>query len=80
MLIPQESSSGKCRRQGSGRANLAELRCQLAEPAGLNDAYRQRLTDLATRVARIQALGNEYARVELSDYVQRAESAVAIAH
>lgn len=72
MLSPQESSSGTHRRQGSRRASLAELRRQLAEPAGLNDAHRQRLTDLARRLARVQALGNEYARVELSHYVHQA--------
>ncbi len=72
MLIPQESSSGTRRRQGSRRANLAELRRQLAEPVGLNDAHRQRLTDLAKRLARVQALGNEYAGIELSDYVHHA--------
>ena len=72
MLIPQESSSGTDRRQGSRRVSLAELRRQLAEPAGLNDAHRQRLTDLAKRLARVQALGNEYAGVGLSDYVRQA--------
>jgi len=72
MLIPRKSSGRTRRQQGSCGVDLAELRCRLAEPSGLNDACRQRLRDLARRLARVQALGDEYARVELSPYAQEA--------
>ena len=47
---------------------LAELRRRLARPSGLDDAHRQRLGELASRLVRVRELGDEYARVGLSEY------------
>jgi len=66
MLISQQAGELD-RRQGSRPVNLAELRRGLAEPTQLNGRHRQRLLDIARRVARVQALGDEYRRVSLSD-------------
>jgi hypothetical protein len=38
----------------------------------MHEGHRQRLLDLARCWARVQALGDEYARVELSEHVQAA--------
>jgi len=62
---------------GSGAAELAELRRDLARPSRLDDGHRQRLLDLAQRVARVQGLGGEYSRVSLSEYVSSAIAKVA---
>jgi len=59
-------------RQGRLPADLAELRHLLARPSQLTDGHRQRLLDLARRVARVQALGGEYRRVSLSDVAAKA--------
>ena len=45
---------------------MAELRSQLATPSRISDGNRQRLLDLAQRLAAVQALGDEYGRVEFS--------------
>ncbi len=54
---------------GRGPDGIAELRRQLARPSQLDDEYRRRLLELVQQVARIQALGGEYSRVSLSDFV-----------
>ena len=72
MLIHQDAQSGASRRQGSRRVSLAELRRQLADPTAMTDGYRQRLLDLAGRLARVQALTDKHAPAELSEYAQRA--------
>ena len=66
MLISQVAQGERPRKQGGTEAGLAELRRQLAEPSSLSDGNRQRLLELARRLARIQGLGGEYARVTLS--------------
>lgn len=66
MLVPQEASGQEPRRHGRCRADLGELRRQLANPSALDDGNRQRLLDLMTRLARVRALGDEYSRVSLS--------------
>jgi hypothetical protein len=71
MLIPRchgEPADG----QGCSRTDLAELRRQLADPSRLNGESRQRLVKLAQRLARIQAWGDEYRRVDLSEAAQTA--------
>ncbi len=65
MLISQEATSKRGARHGS-RTSLAELRRHLASPSAISDDHRQRLMALVRRLTRVQALGNEYARVELS--------------
>ncbi|HAU38078.1 MAG TPA: hypothetical protein DCX07_10235 [Phycisphaerales bacterium] len=67
MLVPQTAQWELDGRQGSRAASLSELRRQLAEPTRIQDGHRQRLLDLVCRLARVQALGGEYARVAFSD-------------
>ena len=69
MLIPQEARSEPRERQGSPRVSFAELRRCLARPSAMDYVHRQRLLDLARRAARIQALGDEYAGVDVSEHV-----------
>ena len=69
MFIPQEARSGPRRRHGGPRVRLAELRRSLARPAATDAVHRQRLLDLAQRAARVQALGDDYTGVGLSQYV-----------
>jgi hypothetical protein len=66
MLIPQQAQRERPRSQGSDRGRDAELRRRLANPSELTDGDRQRLLELASRLARVQALGNEYVRVAIS--------------
>jgi hypothetical protein len=72
MLIPQSAQPDVARRQGSKAGSLAELRRALARPSRITDGTRQRLLDLARRLAAVRRLGDEYARVALSDYVESA--------
>jgi hypothetical protein len=72
MLIPQSARSESRKGHGSPGVNLAELRRLLASPSEMNEGHRQRLLDLARSWARVQALGDGYARVELSEHVQAA--------
>ena len=72
MLVPQCARSGAASRQGGRRVALAELRRHLSAPSRLGDGQRQRLLGLASRLARVQALGDEYARVELSEFASAA--------
>jgi hypothetical protein len=67
MLIPQEAPCDWRVGQGGPRVSLAELRDQLTSPSRIPDGIRQRLLELAGRLARVQALGDEYARVSLSE-------------
>ena len=66
MLIPRKAQRKTVGGQGVPAIGLAELRRQLANGASLDDAHRQRLLELAQRLARVQALGDEYNRVALS--------------
>ena len=68
MLIPQNAEGKTSGGHGCRTVSLAELRKRLAGPSGIEDVYRQRLLDLAKVVTRVQALGDEYARVGLSEY------------
>jgi hypothetical protein len=67
MLIPQCHSEPE-NRQGSLSMELAELRRLMADPSLMGDGARQRLKELTRRLARVRALGDEYARVGLSEY------------
>ena len=69
MLIPQTAQSRPRRRHGRSRTDLAELRRSLADHSAISEAHRQRLQNMARRVARVQALGGEYTGIRLSDYV-----------
>jgi hypothetical protein len=72
MLIPQSVQPEDRRRQGSKAASLAELRRALASPSRISDGNRQALLDLTRRLAAVRRLGDEYARVEISDFVRSA--------
>ena len=72
MLIPQEARSKPPRGQGRPGVSLAELRRCLARPSAMNSAHRQRLLDLARRVAQVQALGDDFAGVRVSEFVSAA--------
>ena len=79
MLISQQAQSGTGRWQGSPRISFAQLRRQLANPSEIPDGHRQRLQELAKRLARVKALGDGYSRVELSDEAAAAIGAQATA-
>jgi hypothetical protein len=79
MLISQQDRSEARRRQGSPRIDFAQLRRQLASPSEIPDGHRQRLLELAGRLARVRALGDEYCRVELSDAAAAVVGAKAMA-
>jgi hypothetical protein len=79
MLIPQQAQRQTPRRQGCRAVPLAELRRRLATPSDLDDETRQRLLDLGTRLAGVQALGDEYARVSASDHVVEAINQATVA-
>ena len=68
MLISQDTQGEAHRRQGRSRDSLAGLRRQLANPSTMSDGNRQRLRELARRVARIRCLGDEYVGVGLSEW------------
>ena len=67
MLIPQRGIAESSSRQGGRTVTLSELRKSLSEPRKLTDWHRQRLLELAQRLSRVQGLGDEYARVDLSN-------------
>jgi hypothetical protein len=69
MLIPQTASCQTGGRQGRLPVGLAELRRALATPSALGDGDRRRLRELDQRLARVRALGDEYARVSFSPAV-----------
>ena len=57
---------------GSPQTDFCELRRRLAVPSSLNDGHRQRLRELAQKVAQIQASGGECRRVDISEHVSDA--------
>lgn len=72
MFTSQQDLGDVRRPQGCGSAGIAELRRGLATPSRMTDGDRQRLLDLARRVARVQSLGGGYSRVSLSEHAQAA--------
>ena len=72
MLISQQAECDLHARQGGPAVSLAELRRQLGEPAKVRNGHRQRLLELAGRLARVRALGDEYARVDFSPFASAA--------
>lgn len=69
MPVPQQV--GKPRRgQGRSRVSIAELRRQLSSPQTASSGQRQRLLELANRLARIALLGNGMNRIDLSSYAK----------
>ncbi len=68
MLIPQTAQCEPQAGQGSPRVSFAELRHNLARPSSVSSGHRQRLLELGQRLNRVQGLGDEYARVDLSDF------------
>ena len=74
MLPSKDAQSEHPKRYGDRSGTLAELRSLQERPSQLRDGHRQRLRDLAQRVARVQALGGEYRRVGLSESAIKAAS------
>ncbi len=72
MPASQSPKAGTRPRHGSQSASLAELRRRLGTPENLENRHRQRLRELATRLARVQALGGGYTGLDLSDYAKAA--------
>lgn len=66
MLIPRQAKRQTGRWQGSPRVSLSGVRRHLVNPSELPDGHRQRLLELAQRLSRARALGDEYLRVEFS--------------
>ena len=77
MLISQCGASSDAVGHGCPPAGLADLRRQLAHPSPEARRHRQRLRELAQRLTRVQALGDEYARVDLSPAAKAALAAAA---
>lgn len=69
MLVSQRPVGGSSERHGCHRSVLAELQRRGAA-SDCEEGLRQRLLVLAECLARVQALGNEYARVCFSEHVQ----------
>ena len=57
-------------RQGSCERVLAELDADREAPRVPAGDYRQCLLNLADRLANVQAMGGEYARVSFSPYIE----------
>lgn len=74
MLSSTDAQSEHLKRHGGRGGTLAELRSELERPSQVGGGNRQRLRDLAQRVARVQAMGGEYRRVGLSDSALQAIS------
>ena len=72
MLISQEAKRERTGGQGCRQTDFVEVRQRLERPSELDDGHRQRLLDMATRVARVQALGGAYRRVSLSAHAMAA--------
>lgn len=70
MLISQLAQCEVAAAQGSHAAVLAELQATPEAPRVPTGAHRRRLLDLAERLARVQSLGGEYARVCFSPAVE----------
>jgi hypothetical protein len=70
MLTPRLATCELEAGQGCPSSNIAELH---AGPAGLfpGTINRQRLAELALRLARVRALGGEYGRVDFSPELAR---------
>lgn len=75
MLISQNPGES-ANEQGGSAADFAQLRRQLGDPASLDGRGRQRLMELARRLARVRAMGDEYLRVVFSKYSEHAMSMV----
>ena len=70
MLVSQRQVSGSCMEHGCFSATLAELQRSGAAPSNNKDGLRQRLLVLAERLAQVQSLGGEYARVAFSEHAE----------
>lgn len=71
VLITQQSQRDADRPNGVGRMGFSQIREQLSGSRDITDHCRQRLLELEQRLVRVQALGNEYPRIEFSDQVKQ---------
>lgn len=72
MLITQQAEKDMFGSKGVGRESFSTLREQLNGSYDITDHCRQRLLELEQRLVRVQALGDEYSRIEFSDQAMRA--------
>jgi hypothetical protein len=70
MLIGQLAQSKVAARQGSHAVVLAELESNREAPRVPAGNHQQCLLNLAERLARVRALGDEYARVGFSPQIE----------
>jgi len=70
MLIGQSAPREVADRQGSRETILAELQADCEAPRVPAGIHRQCLLNLADRLARVRALGDEYARVSFSPQIE----------
>ena len=70
MLVSQKPLSPSEARHGSLAEIRAELERREVAPSTCDDGLRQRLLVLSQRLARVGAMGNEYAQVVLSEHAQ----------
>ena len=79
MPISQVEPSESRGWHGWPRVNFSQLRRNLARPLAMDHEHRQRLLDLAQRLARVQDLGDGYVRVGFSEHVTAALEQKAVA-
>ena len=68
MPTRETARGGAAGANGRQPVSFAELRSQLGRPNDINAAHRQRLLDLARRLAEVRALPGGYARVDFSEH------------
>lgn len=57
--------------KGISHTDFAELRRRMENPESFDEGFRQRLEVLAKRLASVQALGDEFRRVDLSETARK---------
>jgi hypothetical protein len=67
MLTREAAPCEPVGRHGGPTVRLAELRSRLGDPNSIRGTHRQRLQDLAERLAAVRARRGEYARVMFSE-------------
>jgi hypothetical protein len=76
MMLISQNPDEFADEQGCSAADFAQLRRQLDDPASLDGRGRQRLMELARRLARVRAMGDKYLRVTFSENSEHAISEV----
>lgn len=66
-----QRDSGTAGEKGISHTDFAELRRRMENPASCDEGFRQRLEVLAKRLTAVQALGDEFRRVDLSETARK---------